>query len=56
MVDGNNGHSRVSLSNVNFHSRFREGGVDRRVDGNRVVRVGRAVTEVIRHRAGIRMW
>jgi hypothetical protein len=42
MVDGDHGHPRVPLTDLDLDSRFRERGVDRGIDGDRVVRVGSA--------------
>jgi hypothetical protein len=41
MVDRDDCHGRVALSNVDVHGGFREDGVDV-VDGKGIVRVGRA--------------
>jgi hypothetical protein len=48
VVDRDHGHSWVSLSDVYLDGRFRERGVDGRVDRDRVVRVRGAVAREIR--------
>jgi hypothetical protein len=48
VVDSDHGHSRVPLADLDLNSRFRERGVDRGVDGDRVVRVGSAAKRIIR--------
>jgi hypothetical protein len=47
MVDGDHGHPRIPLADLDLDSRFRERGIDRGVDGDRVVRVGRATKGII---------
>jgi hypothetical protein len=47
MVDGDHGHPRVPLTDLDLDSRFRERGVDRGIDGDRVVRVGSAAKRII---------
>jgi hypothetical protein len=47
VVDRDHGHPRVSLTDLDLDGRFRERGVDRGVDGDRVVRVGSAAERII---------
>jgi hypothetical protein len=47
VVDSDHGHPRVPLTDLDLDGRFRERGVDRGVDGDRVVRVGSAAKRVI---------
>lgn len=42
MVDSDDRHPRVTVTDLDLDGRLREGSVDRGVDGNRVMRVGRA--------------
>ena len=44
MVDRNDRHPGVTLTDLDLDGRFGERGVDRRVDGDRVVRVGGATS------------
>ena len=43
VVDGDDGHPGVTLADLDLDGRLGEGSVDRGVDGDRVVRVGRAI-------------
>lgn len=47
MVDSDHGHPRVTLTDLDLDGRFRERGVDRGVDGDRVVRVGSAAKRIV---------
>jgi hypothetical protein len=47
MIDSDNGHPGVTLTDINLDSRLGEGGVDGRVDRDRVVGVGSAAATFV---------
>lgn len=56
VVDGDHGHSRVTLSDVNLDRWLWERGVDSRIDRDRIVRVGGASRKISHKKGTAKAW